>query len=66
MNELPCVRCGRAPRSESTFLCLGCLGDPEAHTEVARALELANGDAARRLVTERFGWAGGWRVRARA
>jgi hypothetical protein len=65
-RELRCVRCGLRPRSAETFLCASCLGDPDAHLETARALELANGDAARRLVIERYGWAGGWRVRARA
>ena len=56
-----CVRCGRGPRSGEPFLCGSCLCDPLARQEAQEALRSA-GDylAQRRLVVERFHWAGGW------
>ena len=57
-----CVRCGRRPRQRATFLCDPCRDDPKTAREVARAERLAAsiGGDPRRVVIERFAWAGGW------
>lgn len=57
-----CVRCGRNDQAEGTFLCTPCLDDPRAYiersdAELRAALE---GRPARRIVVERYQWAGGW------
>jgi len=65
MSKL-CVRCGRGPRVESTYLCLACILDPASRYEVAEALKLDDPLKARRHVIERFHWVGGWGRDARA
>ena len=56
-----CVRCGRRPRSEPTYLCQGCLADPLARAEAAEAARAGvSYTEQRRVVIERFHWAGGW------
>jgi hypothetical protein len=67
MNGGRCVRCGRGPRADETFLCERCLDDPESARERLEAELLADVRQvdARRVVVERFKWYGGW-PRARA
>jgi len=62
----PCVRCGRHPRTETTFVCRQCIEDPATKDEVLDGLEYGrrvnDGKAARDYMIERHHWAGGWRV----
>lgn len=55
----PCVRCGRHPRTPTSYLCGPCSADPLARAEVDEAYR-ANSTDPRREVIERFHWAGGW------
>ena len=59
-----CVRCGRAPRFEDTFVCQRCKYDPARERE-QRAVAYKSGeplpyDLQRRELIRRFHWAGGW------
>jgi hypothetical protein len=60
----PCVRCGRAPRVEDSYLCDQCRQDWTTELEVATAYQEAarTGSDPRRFVLERYRWAGGWRI----
>lgn len=56
-----CVRCGRRPRAGQTYLCNQCLVDPVAREEAVTALRAGGSHVdQRRVVIERFHWAGGW------
>lgn len=59
-----CVRCGRAPRYDGTFVCCACKYDP-ARLREQRAVAFKSGeplpyDLQRRELIRRFHWAGGW------
>lgn len=56
-----CVRCGRHPARQGTWICTSCYEDPRTYNELAKAEALGDDVKSRRTVAVvRFGWAGGW------
>jgi len=62
-----CVRCGRGPRADDSYLCASCKADQatfremsEARREVRRAMPDDDGRNQRRYLIGTYHWAGGW------
>jgi len=67
MAARDCVRCGRCPRSDESFLCVPCRGDQATFREMAEARRLIrrtipedDGREQRRYLMATYAWAGGW------
>lgn len=53
-----CVRCGKAPRFEDTYICFGCTLDPATQAETKAVAWLPGTEARRRALVTAHGWAG--------
>jgi len=67
MNTQQCVRCGRGPRADGTFLCAVCVAEPSINRDMmeARLAVGPDGVEQRKWLVAFRKWAGGWpRVRS--